>query len=309
MVNFSISHSPFIRDKNDTNKMFLYVAAALILNAIFAVITFGFRSLAIVAFGVGSCFLSECLYNLMTKKKFFVDDFSVVVTGLVLSLLMPINVPFYVVIISGFISSFVTKMAFGGLGKNNFNPALVGRCFAGMICSGLTAELYRFSSGNDVLMSLTEGGSYTLQQVLSGKIAGGIGATCAVLILACFIFLSVTRTIDFKITAVSVVAYLIVGLSIWNLETTIINICSGSFLFLSVFVMTDPNTSPDYLISKILCSAVFGALSPLIFSSKVLGENSVIVLALIVNLFVPIVDRLLGWKPIQLGGMRNAHKN
>lgn len=309
MDNIFLSHAPFIRSKNDTNRMFLYVAFALIIPAVFGCMFFGIRALGIIAISVATCFLSECLYNFINKKKFFVDDFSFFVTSLILALLMPVRVPFYVVIICGFISIFIVKMAFGGLGRNDLNPALVGRGFAGMIVPAMASELYNITSGAETLRPIIAGGEYTLQEIMSGRYAGGIGTTCMVLLLACFVFLVLARVIDFKIPLISVLSFVIVGIVIWGLEGAIANLCSCSFLFLCIFVLTDPNTSPDTLLAKFICSALFGALAPLIMRAGVLGENSLIFLALLVNILSPILNKLFSWRPIQMGGIRNAHKN
>lgn len=309
MEKFFVSHSPFIRSKLDTNKMFLYVSLALVVPAIFGITFFGIRALFVIALSLGTCFVSECLYNFIKKLRFFVDDFSFFVSGLTLALLMPVNVPYYALMLSGFISVFVTKMAFGGLGRNDLNPALVGRCFAGMICPTMSAELFAFSSGANTYLSIFSGATYTLTEVLSGKVAGAIGTTCALVIAACYIFLACTKTIDFKIPLISVLAFFLVGLALWDLETLAIELCSCSFLFISVFMLTDPNTSADSFLGKFLTAALFGALSPLLIKNASLGENSLFFLALLTNLLVPFINKLFSWRPIQMGGIRNAHKN
>lgn len=309
MDKFFVSHSPFIRANSDTNKMFLYASIALVVPAIFGVTFFGIRALLVILLSVGTCFASECLYNFIKKLRFFVDDFSFFVTGLTLALLMPINVPYYALMLSGFISVFVTKMAFGGLGRNDLNPALVGRGFAGMICPTMIAEMFNFSDGTNTYLSIFSGGSYTLTEVLSGRVAGAIGTTCVLVIAFCFIFLSVTKTIDFKIPLISVLTFVLVGLFLWDLETLAIRLCSCSFLFISVFMLTDPNTSADTFLGKFVTVALFGALSPLMINNAVLGENALVFLALLSNLLVPFVNKLFSWRPIQMGGIRNAHKN
>ncbi len=309
MEKFIVSSAPYVHSGNDINKMFLYVSVALVVPAVFGVVNFGFYCLAILLSGVASCLISECLFNLIQKKKFMVDNFSFFVTGMILALTMPYNIPFYYVIAAGFVSSFITKMAFGGIGRNHFNPALVGRCFVGLLSSSVATEFYRIQINGDLYVSLTEGGTNSIFNLLTGKAVGGVGTTCVIILVICYVVLVYTSVIDFKIPLLSVLTYFVLGLILNGLESTIMSICSGSFLFVSVFMMTDPNTSPNTQIGKIIYSCLFGALSLLVWNTGLLGENSVFAVALVVNLLVPFMDRYLVAKPLAFGGLRNAYKS
>ncbi len=309
MNKFIVSSSPFIHGKQDVNKMFLYTALSLVVPAVFGITFFGFSALFIVLISVLACFVSESLYNFMHKKTFKVDNFSFFVTGMVLALTMPIGTPIYVVAISGFVSIFIVKMAFGGLGRNYFNPALAGRCLAGIICPAIASELAKVTIAGEEYISIAAGGTNTLQQLVLGQGVGGIGTTCIFIILVCFVFLSYTKIIDYKIPIISILSYFVVAIILSGLNSAMINMFSGSFIFISVFMLTDPNTSPDTFIGKFIYAFAFGALSALVWNMGKLGENSLFAVALFVNLLVPYLDRFLIWRPINLGGYRNAYKN
>lgn len=309
MENFIVSSAPYMHSGNDVNKMFLYVSIALMLPAVFSVVSFGFYSLVIILCSLASCLLSECLFNLIAKKKFIVTDFSFFVTGMILALTMPYKIPFYFVIAAGFVSIFCTKMVFGGLGRNKFNPALVGRCFVGLLSSSVALEFYRTTINGELYVSLTEGGTNTLFNFLMGKSVGGIGTTCVLVILVCYVALVYTSVIDLKIPLISILTYFILGLIVKGLEPTLMSICSGSFLFVSIFMMTDPNTSPNSLLGKVIYSVMFGALSFVVWNTGKLGENTVFAVALFVNLLVYLMDKYLIARPLTFGGMRNAFKN
>ena len=308
MDSFIVSDAPFIHGKNDINKMFLFVAAALVLPAIYGVIYFGLNALLLIFTSIATCFLSECLFNLVNGKKFFVDNFSFFVTSLILALTMPYNAPFYYVIGSGFFAVFIVKFALGGLGINKFNPANTGRCFAGILSAGFAGEFYNITVNGDNLTSLTAGGTNTLTNLFSGQAVGGIGTTCIIILFLCLIFLAYTRVIELKISLLAIVSYFITQVAIIGLEPAMINMLSGSFLFVSIFVITDPNTSPNSLPGKLLYSILFGVLSALVWNLGLLGENTIFVVALFVNMLVPFMDKYLVWRPLNLGGFRNAHK-
>ena len=111
-----------------------------------------------------------------------------------------------------------------------------------------------------------------------------------------------------KITLISILSYFVVGLLFNGVEKNMMNMLSGSFIFASVFIVTDPNTSPNSLLSKIIYSILFGGLSAVLWNYGVLGENTIFVAALFVNFLAPFLDKYVRIKPVSLGGFRNAYK-
>jgi Na+-translocating ferredoxin:NAD+ oxidoreductase RnfD subunit len=309
MENFVVSNSPFVRSGNDINKMFLYTALALIVPAVYGVVFFGLQAILVLLVSVGSCVLFELAYNLISSKKFILKDFSSLVTGLILGLTIPVSVPYWIVVVSAFVSIICVKIAFGGLGRNKFNPANVGRCFAGVAVSGLSGELYKLTLNGEILTSISAGGTNSIFNLFVGQSVGGIGTTCIVVILICFVFLVYTGVIDFKIPLFAILTFFFVSLALTDMDQAIMNICSGSFVFVSVFMLTDPNTSPDTFLGKFIYACGYGAISAVLWNIGTLGENTAFVVLLFVNIFVPFMDQYFVWKPVSLGGYRNAHKN
>lgn len=307
MDKFVVSYSPFARSSNDINKMFIYTALTLLLPTIYGCFFFGFASIFVVLMSLAVCFLSECLFNAVTVHKFMVSDLSFLVTGLTLGLTLPAKMPLYYVAVASFVADFIAKMAFGGLGKNKFNPALVGRLLAGVLASSFTENLYDLTINGETYTSFTSGGSNSILNLITGKAVGGIGTTCVIVMIIAFVFLVYMSVIDWKIPAFSLVAYLVVSISLCGMENAILNVCSGSFLFVSVFMMTDPNTSPNTFLGKLVYSVLFGALSAVLWNIGLMGENTVFVVALFVNCLVPFMDKYLIIKQKPLGGYRYAH--
>lgn len=305
---FVVKHSPFIHSGNDINKMFLYLSATLMVPAVFGVLFFGLRALVLILVSLLTCFLSELLFNFIDKKKFYVDNLSFFVTGLILALTMPYQVSFYVLVASAFFSIFVVKQIFGGLGFNKFNPANTGRCFAGVIVPAFSSQLYEFTLNEELYTSFTAGGTNTMTNLISGQAIGGIGTSCSILILVCALILAIFKVIDIKIPIIAILSYFITALIGVGFENASMNILSGSFLFVTVFMITDPNTSPDGFLSKVIYSILFGVLSALLWQNGRLGENTVFVVALLVNVLSPIFDKYLTLKPMIQGGYRNARK-
>ncbi len=270
---------------------------------------FGADALFIALVSVVFGFLTEFLFDLIVYRKKGLYEISFLVTSLSLAVMMPVNMPLYIVAICAVFSQLVVKLSFGGLGKNYFNPSNTGRCLAGMIATLAGVELGSMTVEGEVYTSLTLGGTNSLYNLFTGSAIGGIGTIFILLILICFVVFATLKIIDIKIPVIAVLSYLIVGGFLFDMETLALSIFSGSFLFVSVFVITDPNTSPNTLLGKIVYSVAFGALSALLWSVGTLGENTVFAVALFVNLFVPFMDKYFVLKPFRIGGLRHARKN
>ncbi len=307
MDKFVVSYSPFIRSSNDINKMYIYTAIALLLPAVFGCMFFGFSSLFVLLTAVIISYLSESFFNVFAIGKFRVTNLSFLVSGLIIGLTMPSKMPIYIVAIASFVAVFIVKMVFGGLGKNKFNPALMGRLIAGVFASSLATNLYDFTLNGEYYVSFTAGGENSIMNLLSGKAVGGIGTTCVIVILIAYVFLVYMSVIDWKIPLFSIIAYFVTAFVINGMEFAILNLCSGSFIFVSVFMMTDPNTSPNTFLGKLLYSIIFGMLSAVLWNISKMGEETIFVAGLIVNVLVPFMDKYLVIKQKPLGGVRYAH--
>ncbi len=307
---FVVSNSPFVRSKNDLNRLLWYTAIVLLFPLVYGIVIFGFKSLIVVLISVGSCALFEALYNLFDQHKFKIYNISFLITGLILALSLPVNIPIVVLVISDFFAIIVVKMVFGGLGRNIFNPACTARCLAGLILPSLTAELYTTTFSGDEYISVAAGGTNTLQNMMAGKAVGNIGTTCIVVMLICLCILAYLKIIEAKLPIISILSFIVIDFILTHsFDMVAINICSGSFIFVSIFMLTEPNTSPNTLLGKILYSFAFGSLSAIVWNMGFLGENTAFAVALFINIFVPFMDKYLVSRPTTLGGFRNAYKN
>ncbi|MBE5878182.1 MAG: Na+-transporting NADH:ubiquinone oxidoreductase subunit D, partial [Lachnospiraceae bacterium] len=120
----NVSSNPHIRAKESTTKIMLYVIIALLPTTCFGVYNFGLHALLVVLTTVATTVLTELIYELLMKKKVTIGDLSAAVTGLLLALNLPPQVPLWVAVMGGVFAILVVKMLFGGLGQNFMNPAL-----------------------------------------------------------------------------------------------------------------------------------------------------------------------------------------
>ena len=127
----NVSGSPHVHSDESTKKIMWRVNLALVPSLIVAIAFFGLNALLISIVSVGSCILFQWLIEkFLLKTESTISDGSAVVTGLLLAFNVPATREMILlVIIAALVAIGIGKMSFGGLGKNPFNPALVGRVF------------------------------------------------------------------------------------------------------------------------------------------------------------------------------------
>ena len=131
MAKLFISTSPHAHNGDSVEKNMYAVVIALIPAFIASIVAFGLGSLIVTATSVISCLFFEWAITkyLLKQEKTTIWDGSAIVTGLLLAFNLPSNLPLYIIIVGALVAIGIGKMAFGGLGNNPFNPALVGRVF------------------------------------------------------------------------------------------------------------------------------------------------------------------------------------
>lgn len=125
----NVSASPHVRSKETTQSIMADVCIAMLPATAFGVFQFGFHALLVLIVTVAACVLSEYVFQKMMKLPLTVSDMSAVVTGMILALNMPANIPLWIPALGGIFAIIVVKQLYGGIGQNFMNPALAGRCF------------------------------------------------------------------------------------------------------------------------------------------------------------------------------------
>ncbi|MDL2296728.1 RnfABCDGE type electron transport complex subunit D, partial [Bacteroidales bacterium OttesenSCG-928-E04] len=125
-----VSGSPHVHHTDSVKKIMWSVVIALIPAFLVSIYYFGINVVIITLVSIFSCLFFEYLIQkFLLKTKPTISDGSAVITGLLLAFNLPSNLPLHIVVIGALVAIGIGKMAFGGLGKNPFNPALVGRVF------------------------------------------------------------------------------------------------------------------------------------------------------------------------------------
>ncbi len=296
-----ISVSPHIHSKRTTQKVMLDELIALLPATIAGVVIFGISSLAVVAVCVAVSVLSELLFNIIVKKQQTISDLSAAVTGLLLALNLPANVPLWQAGIGSLFAIIIVKCIFGGIGRNVVNPAITGRVFMLVAFSSMTKAAFPVgvdaTAGATPLVTLSEGELLNLKDLLLGTTGGAIGETCVVALLLGGIYLLIKRVITWHIPVAFIATTFLFTLSVNEFDAMLALqfILSGGLLLGAIFMATDYVTSPTTPLGKIIFGIGAGLITVLIREWGIYPEG-VSFAILIMNILNPYIDSLTARK-------------
>lgn len=269
-----------------------------------------------VILGGLSCFIFEALYFYLTRKKEDKNIFELslkshsIIPGILLSLILPLNTPYWVLIIGCFITSIIAKMIFGGFGQNVFNPALVGYIFI------MTAFYSVISNNNlhtDVVSSSTP--LQEINDILSNKIliesisnnnvlkylfklkSGTLAETSIITCIISYVYLIIRKAINYKIPLLCILSFFISSLAIGlflksdTLTFAIYNLFNGGIIFGAIFMVTEPVTSPRSVIGKYIYSIFIGLLILILRLLSDLKDGTATAI-LFMNMLSSIIDNI-----------------
>lgn len=273
--------------------------------------------LVIVSYGVGLGI--EFLFA--TIKKHEVEE-GYLVTGMLVPLIMPIDIPLWMLAVAVAFGVVIGKEVFGGTGMNILNPALTIRAFLFFAyptwmsgdkvwVQGAVESVGKVDaiSGETILGSLGQGKhlAYSVWDMFYGFIPGSVGETSTLLILLGGLFLIFTKIGSWRIMLSSVVGALVMGLIFNNLvDANIIaesskfyalmstpfweHLIIGGFAFGTVYMATDPVTASQTNKGKWIYGFLVGFLSILIRVFNPAYPEGVMLAILLMNVFAPTID-------------------
>lgn len=307
---------PHIWQGESTQAIMLWVIGALLPVTLYSLWVFGYHALLVIALSVATCVATEAGYQKLQKLPVTINDFSAALTGLLLALVLPPLVPWWMVITGGFVAIMLGKQLFGGLGYNIFNPALVGRAVlvlswakymttkwyqplvskSGFKLLGITAKI-------DALTSATP--LYAMKQVRNGLIkgfepssfykallfsnpGGCIGEVSALLLLIGAAVLLWKKIIDWRIPFCYMLTVGILTLVLGG--DPVFYLLAGGLILGAFFMATDYVTSTITPRGKIIYGIGLGIVTVLLRFYSNLPE-AVMVSILFMNCCAPLIDR------------------
>lgn len=312
MAKLTISPNPHIKAKDTTKRIMIDVLIALLPTTVVGCVFFGLYALLIVALSVITAIASEVVYLLIRGEK-FTDivkkfDFTSAVTGLLLGLNLPPSCPVYLPVLGAVFSVIVVKMLFGGTGKNFVNPAIAGRVFL-LISFAEVMTTWSSPAFSSINYSSVSTGATALGSIIKGEYpisnldlflgtgvsTGAIGETCKVALIVGYIYLLIRRVVDYKpiiyIGATGIMTVILQG----SFSAFLPSILSGGLMLGAIYMATDYVTTPNTTLGNIIYFLLLGIVTAILRHLK--GTEVVSYCILLMNFFVPLIDRLIVPKP------------
>ena len=302
----TLSVSPHIHSGKSTSRIMLDVLIALLPATVAGAIIFGLRSLLVVAITVAASVGFEALFNLIAKKEQTVGDLSAAVTGLLLALNLPANIPLWQCVVGALFAIVVVKGLFGGLGCNPVNPAITARVFM-LVAFGAMAKA-AFPSGVDAASGATPLASETATPIMDlflGKHGGAIGETCALALLIGLAYLLIRRVVTWQIPVSFVGTVFLASFFMEGMDplAALAAILSGGLFIGAFFMATDYVTSPATPWGKIIFGVGAGLITFLIRYFGVYPEG-VSFAILFMNILTPYISSWTKHKVFGVGGKK-----
>lgn len=314
-----VSSSPHVQSSQSTASIMRDVVIALMPALVVSAVVFGFFSvLFVTALSVASCVLFEYLIQkFVVKGACTICNWSAVVTGVLLAFNLPATIPWWIVVIGAFVAIAVAKMTFGGLGKNPFNPALVGRVF---LLIAYPVQMTSFPTvDNPALDALsgatplaavkfgTAAGELPMTDLLLGNMPGSLGEVAAIALLAGFVYLLWRKVISWHIPVtvlgtMAVFAFVVAltrggdAALLWQFP--LFHILAGGAMLGAIFMATDYATSPMTTKGCVIFAVGIGLITMCIRLWGAYPEGMSFAI-LIMNACVPLINKYM--KPKRFG--------
>lgn len=314
-------NAPFFHTEKTYKTIMADILIVLFPVLLWSVFIFGARVLTIVSLTVVSCifleFLSRCFLSKFNFKLALQQstDLSSVVTGILISFMLPVTIPLYLTVLAAFFAVVIAKQLFGGVGKNILNPAVFSVALLKLLLPSLTSSYtkpyayfnaFTLNLNSDLvgtvrvfspLQMLGKGQVYEdgVSDLFYGTSAGNIGEIAVILLFLGAAYLAYRKIINIKssLSFVGTVFLIAFFFPQGNSETiyfALTEVMSGGVILLSVFACNDFTTSPKREIGKILFGVGCGVFTILI---RYIYPNfdGAYIAVLIMNLLTPVIDK------------------
>ncbi|MDR0972026.1 MAG: RnfABCDGE type electron transport complex subunit D [Bacteroidales bacterium] len=315
---FTVSGSPHVQSKQTTKQIMWNVVLALMPMFLVAIYFFGLDALIVTLTSVFLCVLFEWLIQkFLLKVPTTISDGSAVITGILLAFNLPSNIPLWILAIGCLVSIGIAKMSYGGLGKNPFNPALVGRVFLFISFPSKVAmsswplpkplfggdTLTNAITGPTPLTMIKSGQEVDLLNMFIGQTGGSLGEVSVIAILLGGLFMLYKKVISWHIPVSFLGTAAIFSLILWLISPDtymdpFVRLLSGGLMLGAVFMATDMTTSPITHKGQLIFGFGCGVLT-ILFSTFGPMPEGVSFAILIMNAVTPLIDKAI--KPKKFG--------
>ncbi len=298
----TVTSSPHLKDRKTTQGIMFDVVIALLPAVAAATYFFGVGALITLGTCIAGAFIAEAGVMWARGKAIPLADGSALVTGLLLGLTLPPDLPLWVGFVGGAFAIGIGKAIFGGLGLNMFNPALVGRAF--LVASfpvllttfrwptdsgaWMGPEFDAVSTATPLALARFDEVYTPLIELFWGRVGGSLGETSAIALIIGGLYLLFRGIINWRIPASYIGTVML--LAFLGGQDPLFHMMAGGLLIGAFFMATDYVTSPITARGKILFGVGCGLLT---YAIRTFGgyPEGVLYSILFMNAAVPLIER------------------
>ena len=316
---FIVAPAPHMHNPHSTQSLMRDVILAMLPALAVSVWVYGLNVLCVTAIAVVSCVVVEFLIQkYLIKGPSTVGNLSAVVTGILLAFNLPVDIPWWIIVIGAVVAIGVAKMTFGGLGHNPFNPALVGRVFLLIaypvqmtsFAQPASADYVDAFAGATPLAALKakaiEVGDVNLLNMFAGMMPGSMGEIAAAALLVGGLYMLWRRVITWHIPvavlgSMALFAFIVAlaqggGEALYALPA--FHLLAGGAMLGAIFMATDYVTSPMTPKGMIIYGVGIGVITMIIRMWGAYPEGMSFAI-LLMNAVTPLINKYV--KPRRFG--------
>lgn len=307
-----VSSSPHIRADESVSKIMRDVVIALMPATLAGVYYFRMGAVKVILAAVIAAVVTEALFQKVRKQPVTINDWSAVVTGLLLAFNIPATAPWWLPVIGSIFAIGIVKQIFGGLGHNFMNPALAARAM--LLASWPVPMTNWVTPGADAVSTATPlaliGGTEaagqplpSMMDLMMGNVGGCIGETSAILLILGGIYLVYRGVITPKVPAIYIgtVAVLTFILGGFDIQFMTYQVFAGGLMLGAIYMATDYASSPVTPKGQTIFALGCGILTSII---RIYGgyPEGVSYSILLMNVAAPLIDKYTS--PKIFGGVK-----
>lgn len=303
----NVATSPHWRGGDSLVRMQLLWLVALLPAATAAVCAYGWSALRVMGLAVGASVVADALAARMLPSRDTTSNWNSVILGLLLAMLLPVNAPWWMVILGCTLTVVIGKRLFGGWGAHPVHPVALGYAMLAVSWPERldpTASLLRMAWTTDMVepmrlvKTLGSGAEqyYDKLDLLFGRQAAGIGGGMVLWLLLGGLLLLLLREIPWQVPTAFLVgvvatAWLLEAVAPGRTASPLFQLLAGNTVLAAFFLAPEHTNSPVNPWPMLIYGLLGGVLLVLIraFSTHVDGA---IFAVLLINICAPLLDRL-----------------
>ena len=304
---FIVSHAPFWHDGSSISERSYHTMFAALPAVLFGFYLFGISALAVMSLSISTAIIWEYLINRISKRPNTIGDGNAAVLGMLLAMLFPANIPWWIVVTGTFITIVIGKFIFGGIGSNAFNPVVVAISILMLSWKSyfdFDNALVNFNFDFSALYPLAAVKAFGPSSVdalspaalLMGQQTGGIGAVFGLGLIIGGVYLILRGFIRWEIPVAFLVGLFVTAtLFYWadsqRFAGPFFHLLTGYTLIGAFFLSTEDASSPVNFVPMLIYGAGTGVMTILIRNIGAHVEG-VLFAILIMNLVTPLLDKI-----------------